>query len=78
MNTSFTPSPVSALALTRRQLADWQQLHANLTLQNADARELNYAQSQIDYLESEVKALQYDADRRAASSTSSTSNGDAQ
>lgn len=57
MNTSFNPSPLSALALTQRQLADWQQFHADLTLREASATELRYAQAQIDYLTAEVEAL---------------------
>lgn len=75
MESSFNPSPISALALTRRQLADWQQFHADLMLRESRGADLAYAQSQIDYLTAEVEALQYDEDRRA---NSSTSNGDAQ
>ncbi len=66
---SFTPSPLSARALIERQLADWQQFKADLTLRDASADELAYAQTQIERLAADLWDLVKD---------SGTQNGNAQ
>lgn len=68
---AFTPSPISALALTQRQLADWQQFHADLMLQKLDgdnSEELDnsiaYAYAQTERLQKEVELLTSNGDSK--------------
>lgn len=52
---SFTPSPASPVELLKRQLLDWQQFYADLTLKPETAQEdLDYTQQQIDRLTEEI------------------------
>ncbi len=52
---AFTPSPISAVDLLKRQLIDWQQFYADLTLKPETAPEdLLYAQHRIDQLTEEI------------------------
>lgn len=62
MNTSFNPSPLSATALVERQLADWQQFKADLTLRYAPAAEITYADEQIQRLQNELFTLTLNGD----------------
>ena len=55
---TFSQTPVSIPALLTRQLADWQQLLAQLKSQHAPASQLDYCQAQIDRLQDELTTLQ--------------------
>lgn len=52
---SFSPSPISPVELLKRQLSDWQQFYADLTLDNESKQEdLIYTQRKIDQLTEEI------------------------
>ena len=51
----YQPSPASPVELLKRQLIDWQQFYADLTLKpHTTPADLAYAQQQIDRLTEEV------------------------
>lgn len=56
-NQPTTPAPISPLALTERQLTDWQTLHAQLDAEGADADQLDYCEEKIGALLGEIYEL---------------------
>ncbi len=51
----YQPSPASPVELLKRQLFDWQQFYADLTLKpQTTPADLTYAQQKIDQLTEEI------------------------